>query len=352
MKLFLIEPYRKDFNGNGLFNPKIDPNLIVFKKIRKYLLSKNILFDTIDLHDIKKADKIFFIDYGPTGVLSNHYQGYYLKKCLVQNIPKDKLNLIIWECPIIKPGNWKKQNHSYYSKVFTWNDSLVDNKKYYRFHWPQSEIIKPVKPYPFNKKKFMVLINAFKTNYFPDELYSLRIKAIRFFERRVGENFDLYGPGWNKPLSFKYLFSVVKGKPLKIGDYLTDFLGGLQGFPSYRGTISDKLTAMRKYKYAICFENMKNIDGYITEKIFDSFKAKCVPVYFGAKNITRYIPKNLFIDFRDFRNFEDLYQYLTQITEKEYGRYIERIEAFLKSPAINQCLYRSFAKDVFLKSLD
>ena len=45
---------------------------------------------------------------------------------------------------------------------------------------------------------------------------------------------------------------------------------------------------------------MSDTPGYMTEKIWDSFKAKTVPVYWGASNIEEYVPKNCFIDYRDF----------------------------------------------------
>ena len=46
---------------------------------------------------------------------------------------------------------------------------------------------------------------------------------------------------------------------------------------------------------------MRDVLGYITEKIFDSFAAWCVPVYWGASNVTDYIPEGCFIDRRKFR---------------------------------------------------
>ena len=36
------------------------------------------------------------------------------------------------------------------------------------------------------------------------------------------------------------------------------------------------------------------VKGYITEKIFDSFFAGVVPIYWGAENITDYVPKSLY----------------------------------------------------------
>jgi len=42
-----------------------------------------------------------------------------------------------------------------------------------------------------------------------------------------------------------------------------------------------------------------NQNGYITEKIFDSFFTSYVLIYLGAKNITEHVPSNCFIDQRE-----------------------------------------------------
>ncbi|KAB7887432.1 hypothetical protein GBG19_10625 [Poseidonibacter ostreae] len=68
----------------------------------------------------------------------------------------------------------------------------------------------------------------------------------------------------------------------------------------------------------MCYENARDIPGYITEKIFDSFFAGCVPVYLGADNITEHIPKECFIDKREFDTYEKLYKYLKNMSDEEY----------------------------------
>ena len=52
----------------------------------------------------------------------------------------------------------------------------------------------------------------------------------------------------------------------------------------------------KNISFAICYENARDIPGYITEKIFDCFFAGCVPIYWGgAPNVTDHIPANTFI---------------------------------------------------------
>ena len=55
------------------------------------------------------------------------------------------------------------------------------------------------------------------------------------------------------------------------------------------------------------------------------------PIYLGATNIEEYIPKNCFIDYRDFQNDLQLYQFLKMMSKETYERYLSNIGAFLQS---------------------
>ncbi len=58
--------------------------------------------------------------------------------------------------------------------------------------------------------------------------------------------------------------------------------------------IEDKFEVLKKYKYAIAYENFKN-DYYWTEKIIDCFLSYTMPLYFGCEAIENFFPKNSFI---------------------------------------------------------
>ena len=88
---------------------------------------------------------------------------------------------------------------------------------------------------------------------------------------------------------------------------------------------------MKNYKFSICFENTTNIDGYITEKIFDCFTAGTVPIYSGCPNIEKYIPSNCFIDMRNFSTIQDLYNYINSMSYREYQEILDNIQKFLQS---------------------
>jgi hypothetical protein len=62
------------------------------------------------------------------------------------------------------------------------------------------------------------------------------------------------------------------------------------------------LEIYNKYKFIICFENSKT-DGYITEKIFNVFLSKSIPIYDGAPNINKFISQQSFIEFENSQRF-------------------------------------------------
>lgn len=223
--------------------------------------------------------------------------GAEVKRCNL-NLPKEKLVLVLWEPPVVEPEGYTKEMLDHFDLVFTWNDDLVDNQKFFKFFWPDMRA--PIKEIPsFEEKKFCTLIASRITSKRPNELYSERIQIARFFEDKDGE-FDLYGRGWEK-------------------------------YKNQKGKIPDKLAVLKNYKFNICYENTRNVKGYITEKIFDSFAAGVVPIYWGATNISDFIPKQAYIDRTEFKDNEELYQFLKSITKEQYETYLQAADAFLQS---------------------
>jgi len=281
-----------------------------------------IYFITGFHHDIFGADNSGFFNlanvlknYGYRAKIASSYRIRHLKNAKyivvfdlhpkkirrIKKLPKNKLILFAWEPPCVIPYNHDKKYLKYFSKVYTFKDDLIDNKKYFKFHYPRAqEVIKNA--IAFDNKKFCSLIISNKSSNHPSEIYSERKKVIKFFEEYAPKDFDLYGWGWKQ-----------------------------EEFNSYKGTVHEKVDVLKNYKFSICFENSKNIKGYITEKIFDAFQAATVPIYLGADNITDYIPANCFIDKRKFKTYNELYIYLKTMTKEEYFMYLENIKDFLNS---------------------
>lgn len=235
---------------------------------------------------------------------------------ILQQFPKEKLFLIAYEPPSVHPMLYQEETLCLFGTVFTWNDALVDNVKFFKYHYPDLQKIEKGGR-PFSKRKLLTQIITNKKPTHPNELNTERLQVIRYFEQDPGSDFRFYGRGWAEA-----------------------------GFKNYRGISADKTALLQHYKFSICYENMHDIKGYVTEKIFDCFAAGCVPVYWGASNITDYIPKDCFIDRRDFQSIEELHHFLKNMKEKEYNRYLRNCRRFLKTKEA-----KKFSRSAFVKTI-
>ena len=267
---------------------------------------------------------------------------------LVNFIKEDKRPkyLICAEAPTIDTNTWNENNHKYFKKIFTWDDDVIDNKKYFKINHPsyyksKNLINKNI------KKNFCIMINSNKSNNHVNDLYGERKKIVNWFENNHPDKFDLYGYGWNE-FSFRgsrYFKNILKSKifeKLKINKLKT-FKGEYNGL---------KKNLLEKYKFSICFENAKNYSGLVTEKIFHCFYAGCIPIYYGAKNISELIGFDCYIDYRKFNKPELMYNYLINLSEREILKYMENIEMFLNSEQFNKFEINNFSNTIYSELID
>ncbi len=244
----------------------------------------------------------------------------YKKKQLetVQKYPLSKRVLILWEPPTVLPDQYANiEWHEHFAKVLTMMDDLVDNQKYFKYYYPQ-ENLKMIDNLPaFEDKKLCTQISSNKWFDHPGQLYGERQQVILFFEKVPYDDFDFYGTQW--PQGY---------------------------FKNYKGTVKDKTQILKNYRFSFCYENCHLQNGYISEKIFDCFRAGCVPIYWGCENITDYIPENCFIDRRKFANTYEVYVHIKMMSKEEHAHYLENIRAFLASPAAHR-----FSQNYFIECL-
>lgn len=296
MKLAFI-PY--NLNNQHIYNSPL-------KYIVKNINEEN--FTTIDKLDTRE-DKDEFIIVSFRQIWAEHFLKKELQK-LLWKYKNNKKVLVIMEPPVVAPFMYFRTIHKEFDLVFTRKNNLLKSNKYRWLptYFTMREPKITIKP--FHDKKFLTLINWNKYSFIRNELYSWREKAIRYYEKNNKE-FDLYGIWRDKP-NFKQ----------KIFWY--------RPYSSYKWAIDDKIEVLSNYKFNICFENMHNIDWYVTEKIRDSLQARSVPVYRWANNVIDYIPEKCFIDFRKFnKNFDKLTKYLENMKEDEYNTYIYEINKFI-----------------------
>lgn len=242
-----------------------------------------------------------------------------------KELPKDKNKSYLLTIESVTSRynmNFENELHKCVNKVFTFHDDYIDNKKFIKINYA-FKLPKTINKDLSKKKKLCTLISGNLADSHILSLYGKRIEIIEWFGKNHSKDFDFYGKGWNHKLKHKGLKKVIKNLLYK--------LPMIEPYKGYKGFIKSKREVLEKYKFSICYENSRDISGYITEKIFDCFFAGNVPVYWGADNITSHIPKGCFIDKRDFETYEDLYNFMKNMDDKTYIGYLNNIEKFLNS---------------------
>ena len=197
--------------------------------------------------------------------------------------------------------------------------SLLGMVASYKFAWPGLRTL-PTQILPYFSWKISQLRE--ETLRLQD-LYTLRISLARHYGSNDG--FRLYGHGWAeimlKPHWWRKKFRFVN-------------------MPS---SCPDKLSALGDCRFSLILENCV-YPGYVTEKIFDAFRAGTVPIYLGAPDIDDFVPPNCFIDFRRFNNPDSLWKELTEMSETQWNNYRRNIRFFLHSSLYHQHLEENVAR--------
>ncbi|MFP4403812.1 MAG: glycosyltransferase family 10 domain-containing protein [Candidatus Woesearchaeota archaeon] len=316
----------KLLDNNEIFNYKKRNNLTKVYLLKKELEKKGFDVATSDIIKPKESE-------------------IHLYFCMPFKMPKkkniSKSYIVLGEPKLVVPRNFEKKYYKYFNKIFTWKDSLVNNKKFFKINYSFKFPKKIIYKVPFEKKKNFTLIAGNKFSLSKLELYSKRLELIKWFEKN-GKNgdFEFYGYGWNKGSQLISERFGFLNRGLKLFDFLRS-----KKFKNYKGSVDDKFKTLSKYKFNFAFENSIE-EGYVTEKIFDSFFAGTVPIYLGTKNISKSIPKSCYIDYSEFNSIEEMYKTLKSMSKKEYNQYIKNIENYITSKKINKFRVETFVNTV------
>ena len=193
---------------------------------------------------------------------------------------------------------------------------------------------------------FLVMINMNKLPCLPRyELYTERMRAVEFFSHT--NDIDLYGIGWDKA-SMQMGRTLVPRilQPAHIA--LRDWFDRIHPDPLlvaarkvYKGELETKWETLAAYDFVLCFENTW-LNGWLTEKLFESLRVGTIPIYWGAADIKELIPSECFIDMREFGNYAELHAFLKSLDRAAVRRYRDAGRAFLESRA-----FEPFSKETF-----
>ena len=317
----VIEPSSFHFQGDELFNEhnsflNRDGTLLPFVRLKENAEKCGVVLHTADALHQGQLDG-FKVEYWSLGIL-DQFQKY------IGNPSVNLEGFLLMEPPLVSPGMYKSLPllTKHFKKVMVHNTvgdqySLVgvDQSRLSKLYWPQ--------PYegPLNSyfdiqerlNKLVVISGAHNPRFRKPELYSQRIEAVAQLQRF--DAIDLYGRGWDKTFS-------------RHNAWLPFWRNRKELASAYQGMCASKMDVLSKYRFSLCFENMP-MRGYVTEKIFDCFYAGTVPVYWGAPDIENYIPENCYIRFEQFQDFNQLWNFVSNISIDEWQGYRNSIKEYL-----------------------
>jgi len=225
------------------------------------------------------------------------------------------------------PNSWHATNYSYeilqkyFNKIITyWKPMLgKENVEYFpfvsRFDIDNEYHIDIVKNSKMNRKfdKSIGMILANRSNNEEYKINEIKLKRTDYLRRDIAitlDNVTVHGSGWDSLNDHKYL------KIENVKNRMNDDV--------------DIYEFYKRFNFALIVENC-NAENYVSEKIYDAFIAGCIPIYYGNICDISKIPKDMYIDMKDFKNFEEVRDFIEKLSESDIIKYYENINEKLES---------------------
>jgi hypothetical protein len=308
-KSIVIDPSSEHYFNNKLFDisdEKLnrDGTLLPFYRLRKHLKSQGIPINTVDLL-LQGAIKAERHEYYSLGIMANI-------PALEARGDIDFKGFLIMEPPVVAPELYEAlpELTRKFEKVYVHNTigdgySLkgVDQTKLRKLYWPQPNmgVIEPYWSRSERLNRVVVINSNHKPKSRSGELYSKRIEAMVALADLNAV--DLYGRGWERWWS-------------RSSQWAPYWMNRRKLMSIYKGECQSKYEILSNFRFCLCFENME-MNGYVTEKIFDCLYAGTIPVYLGAQNIDFIIPPDSYINARNFLSWSDMWSKLKSMSEIE-----------------------------------
>jgi hypothetical protein len=135
----------------------------------------------------------------------------------------------------------------------------------------------------------------------------------------------------------------------KLSKYKKVYMGG-NCKNNINKKITDKIQFLSNYKFSIAMENSEG-DGYLTEKIVDSFLAGTIPIYYGDYMLDEIINPKTYILIKGVKDMDEKIEYIKKI-DNDINLYksIMKEKPILDDnicDKINKYELKSFLKNIF-----
>lgn len=237
------------------------------------------------------------VDHGRVGgntKMDNKYDGYSMFK--IYNIQdededvfsKDKVNILV---SVENFLYWHHYRH--YNKYGDFGNKYIDiylYNHYKDFIFSDNYIVIPIiyLQLQYFNNKYLTIQPPIKTN-FENKKFCLQISFPKDYSDVPFDNNYTIGDICNNVSD-----AIKQVGPI---DYIYDYKDIISNESCYH---SDKLLdIINQYKFVLCFEN-SIAEGYITEKIFNVFFSRSIPIYYGPIETNEYFNNDSFFNIRDF----------------------------------------------------
>ena len=260
-----------------------------------------------------------------------------------------KKYLILLEHEYIRPQNYF-HNQVNYRLTFGWDERKKGNECFHYVNYPHHPTVK-ISEDPRIYRYSMVCSNRnilFGKKY--ESLYYERQKVISYAEKAHKE-FFLFGADWHLPFAKKGALSRIGHAMMRQYKQQTSDRKRLS---CYMGRVKSKNEVLRRSTFNFCYENIRNYEGYVSEKLWDAVAASCIPVYWPSGfTYKEFIPSELVIDASNFQMPENLFSYLDSISDREIRLWQGELAKYLPSliPKISFDNYSKVIVDAIKKDL-
>jgi hypothetical protein len=253
--------------------------------------------------------------------------------------------LLRFEPEVVNPLGYSKRFESKFDAIVSVGRSPEQSK--FNLRWPQVDLGKQeYSKFEARIKDEFPIINANKISLVPGELYSLRRQLARELP-----GVTLFGSGWGSGL-------IARVRPLLVAALLaftsrkldpTAAKNWFAKYSNWRGSTDDKLCSLSRYQIALVIENSRE---FLSEKLFDAWKAGCIPVYVGLEDLGSLgLPRHLVVEAEP--NVESVRSALERAALLDFDAFRREIRLWLDSPECDaQWGLRSFVDKLEAKLLE
>lgn len=306
-----IVPPGKEFLDGRFFSGD-DPLLQAYRLLRDEVVAAGGRCDTIDRLGAD-VDAVLLYRYD--------YMLPWLFPVIAAR-PDIAVHYVNSEPPMIAPHHSPDlMAHLPVHSVLTWDDDAVrSDPRAIACKLPCSTDAEgPIPFVPLEERRDICCVAGNKKSSHPTELYSRREGDLLGLAR-LGFGADLFGNGWQN----------AQG-PIRA---------------LWKGRIGEKSETMRRYTFALCYENCHGLRGYVTEKIVDCILSGTIPVYWGADNVSDYFPDFAYVDRRRFGSVEELHAHLAAMPAEEIHRRLDETRRFVARGGLAPFMPRRFVENV------